>query len=240
MEQAAAIQDPVADPVITQAGAAAQLVAGDFIRLLAAQRFDGLKGQFAAQIRFRALVPSGIREASGADGAVGLLRDWFGDADTIRLAGSAVGTVGDRLSVRYCLQVHEAGCWYVVEQGAFVNVAGGRITAVDLVCSGFRPLPGPDGHDGDREEGAAPEAARPAARPAAEHALDAAGATCATLTPLIAAALKPLERGDVLVVRSDDPAATDGIASWTRLTGNELAGMERLAGGVVVFRIRKR
>ncbi len=57
--------------------------------------------------------------------------------------------------------------------------------------------------------------------PAAE-VLDAAGASCTTLTPLITAKIRGLASGHILEVRTDDPAAREGIPAWSRLTGNEL------------------
>jgi tRNA 2-thiouridine synthesizing protein A len=58
--------------------------------------------------------------------------------------------------------------------------------------------------------------------PAADAVLDAPGASCATLTPLIRARMRELESGQVLEVRSDDPAAREGVPAWSRLTGNQL------------------
>jgi TusA-related sulfurtransferase len=60
--------------------------------------------------------------------------------------------------------------------------------------------------------------------PLAADVLHADGATCATLTPLIRAKIRELESGSVLEVRTDDPSAHEGIAAWSRLTGNELLG----------------
>lgn len=60
----------------------------------------------------------------------------------------------------------------------------------------------------------------PAPRP--DALLEAAGETCATLTPLIRARLAALESGSVLEVRCDDPAAREGVPAWSRLTGNTL------------------
>jgi tRNA 2-thiouridine synthesizing protein A len=48
------------------------------------------------------------------------------------------------------------------------------------------------------------------------------GSTCALLTPAIKAKLRELQPGQVLEVRVDDPTAREDIASWCRLTGNEL------------------
>ena len=58
--------------------------------------------------------------------------------------------------------------------------------------------------------------------PPADAVLDAPGTACATLTPMIKAAIKDLESGAVLEVRSDDAAARDGVPAWSRLTGNPL------------------
>lgn len=64
--------------------------------------------------------------------------------------------------------------------------------------------------------------AEQSATPSATEVLDARGATCATLTPLIRAKIGELDSGCVLEVRTDDPAAREGIPAWSRLTGNEL------------------
>jgi TusA-related sulfurtransferase len=52
--------------------------------------------------------------------------------------------------------------------------------------------------------------------------LDAPGMACIDLTPLIAKTMRELQPGEVLVVRTDDPAARVGVPAWTRLTGNRL------------------
>jgi len=61
---------------------------------------------------------------------------------------------------------------------------------------------------------------QPDPRPAA--VLDALGDVCAILTPRIKDKLGELQSGDVLEVRTDDPAAREGVPSWSRLTGNDL------------------
>jgi len=52
--------------------------------------------------------------------------------------------------------------------------------------------------------------------------LDAPGLACIDLTPLIASTMRDLRPGDVLEVRTDDPAARVGVPAWCRLTGNPL------------------
>lgn len=58
--------------------------------------------------------------------------------------------------------------------------------------------------------------------PPADAVLDAPGSSCANLTPLIRGRIRELTSGQVLEVRSDDPAAREGVPAWSRLTGNEL------------------
>jgi TusA-related sulfurtransferase len=45
---------------------------------------------------------------------------------------------------------------------------------------------------------------------------------CANLTPAIKARLTALASGQILEVRSDDPAAREGVPAWSRLTANPL------------------
>ena len=58
--------------------------------------------------------------------------------------------------------------------------------------------------------------------PRPDAVLDGLGDVCATLTPRMKVKLGELESGDFLEVRTDDPAAREGVPSWSRLTGNDL------------------
>ncbi len=58
--------------------------------------------------------------------------------------------------------------------------------------------------------------------PESQAVLDAPGASCAYLTPLIKERLALLASGEVLEVQADDPSAREGVPAWSRLTGNEL------------------
>lgn len=76
--------------------------------------------------------------------------------------------------------------------------------------------------------------------PPADAVLEAYGASCATLTPLIKAKLGELSTGDVLEVRSSDPSASEGVPAWSRLTGNQLiAAVEEEAGPARFFLQKK-
>jgi TusA-related sulfurtransferase len=76
--------------------------------------------------------------------------------------------------------------------------------------------------------------------PQAAEVLQADGATCATLTPLIRAKIGELDSGSVLEVRTDDPGAREGVAAWSRLTGNELLATVEEDDGRTRFYLRKK
>jgi hypothetical protein len=94
----------------------------------------------APHVQMRALIPPGPIEVLGAEAVAGKFATWFGSAERLELIRSVSEPVADRLHVSYRLRVKRAGdLWNVVEQHLLCAHNGGRITALDLVCSGFRP-----------------------------------------------------------------------------------------------------
>jgi len=110
------------------------------VAALTERNFDRLAGVLATDTLMRALIPPGPVELSGAESAAARFASWFGDLEGLELVHSGSDKVGDRLHVSYRLRVKRAGDpWKVVEQHLFCALDKGRITALDLVCSGFRP-----------------------------------------------------------------------------------------------------
>ena len=54
---------------------------------------------------------------------------------------SSVEPVGDRVHVAYRIHEHEPDGWYLVEQQAYITPGDRGIAYLNLVCSGFRPVP---------------------------------------------------------------------------------------------------
>jgi SnoaL-like domain len=112
-------------------------------RLVAAvteRDFDRLACTLAPDVRMRALIPSGAVELSGAKPAAARFAFWFSESNALELVHSGSDEVGDRLHVFYRFRVKRPGDpWKVIEQHLFCALDEGRITALDLVCSGFRP-----------------------------------------------------------------------------------------------------
>ena len=77
-------------------------------------------------------------------------------------------------------------------------------------------------------------------QPRPDATLEGLGEACATLTPLIWRRIRRLESGQVLEVISDDLAARDGVAAWSRLTGHELLRSIPESGGRTRFYLRRK
>jgi TusA-related sulfurtransferase len=66
------------------------------------------------------------------------------------------------------------------------------------------------------------------------------GTTCAILTPAIRAKLREMAAGQVLEVRVADPSTRDDLASWCRLSGNQLLAAREEPPGVLRAYLRKK
>jgi hypothetical protein len=114
--------------------------ASDLAGALVAGDFDRLTTILTADVHMRALIPPGPIELSGAAAAAAKFASWFGGSKSLELVRTGSDEVGDRLHVFYRLRVKRRDePTSIVEQHLFCSLDGGRITALDLVCSGFRP-----------------------------------------------------------------------------------------------------
>jgi len=112
-----------------------------FLDAVAATDFDAIAGCFADDARMRALVPSRLRDESGPDAIAERYRFWLGGADTVELVDREHDDILGSERLRYRLRiVHPKNGEQVMEQEGYATVNGDRITALNLVCSGFLPL----------------------------------------------------------------------------------------------------
>jgi hypothetical protein len=111
-----------------------RLVAG-----IAAQDEAAIAACFADEAQFRALIPPGLRERTGAAEAAALIAAWFGDSTELDLLETRADDVGDRFHISYRFAGVEEGEPYVVEQQIYCTIGDGKIERADLLCSGFRP-----------------------------------------------------------------------------------------------------
>jgi len=109
-----------------------------FVQALSGRNWNNLESLFQPSIKFRALIPPGLREASSGVEASGHFREWFGRADAFELVDFVIEPLLDKIHIAYRLRLHEDR-WYRCEQQTFCVVAGDQIEKMDLLCSGFRP-----------------------------------------------------------------------------------------------------
>ena len=88
----------------------------------------------------RALIPPGLRQASGADQVASLVLGWFADASAVELRETDAAVIGPRTRLRYRLRIAERDQVYDAEQVAYLTLNGDRIVAADLICSGAHPI----------------------------------------------------------------------------------------------------
>lgn len=113
----------------------------EFVDALVAQDFVRLGHALAPSVILRALLPSGLLERAGADVIAARFARWFGETERFDGVDSAVGEVGGRVHLRWRLRLEAERLGpggYVVEQVGYADQdERGRISHLDLVCSGF-------------------------------------------------------------------------------------------------------
>ena len=92
-------------------------------------------------VRLRALLPGAAIAAHGRADVAGCLYGWFADFDTVEVLESAGEAVADRLLVHYRLTLGRAATRWACTQTAVCTIVDGRLAVIDLLCSGFRPMP---------------------------------------------------------------------------------------------------
>ena len=115
-----------------------QAVGRRFVAALAARDLGALEACFALDVRFRALVPSAVREHDDAADAAGRVALWFGDATELDVLESTVEEVADRLHIAYRVRVREDGELLLVEHQALPRwpTTGSRTCAWSAPGSG--------------------------------------------------------------------------------------------------------
>jgi hypothetical protein len=117
-------------------------VGEQFARALAAKDSERMRALLADPIDFQGLTPGRYWQAASPEKAIEeiILGVWFGPSDDIHeLRAVNCGQVADRERVSYRLGVRRNGTDYVVEQQAYYNSDGERITWIRILCSGYRP-----------------------------------------------------------------------------------------------------
>ncbi len=129
--------DPIAQP------SARWSVGGVFLEALATRDYEQMASTLSEGVKFRAMLPPGPMDWSGAKKVAGVFTSWFGDAEDFEVVDATVGEIGGRLHLSWRLRVRPAPSgigdgWHTIEQQAYAD-ATETIETLDLLCSGFHP-----------------------------------------------------------------------------------------------------
>jgi TusA-related sulfurtransferase len=225
MASQASIADARSEPITaTRRGGDPLATARRFVEAVLADDRDGAAALLAPAVRFRHLIPRGPREIWGAEETVDVFLGWFGHARELEVRSLLVDAIADRTSVRYRIRLHGASGWEVIEQQQFLDMDdAGRIAAIDLLCSGFRP-------DIRTEEVDA----------MGTHRFDAGTMGCADgLAREFRTRILAIPVGDLLEVQTVDPAAKEDLPPLARLMGHTVRSVESPGDGRLLITVER-
>jgi hypothetical protein len=116
-----------------------------FAQALASKDRAALRALLTDPVDFQALTPRKHWQATTPGEVVDdvILGTWFDDGDDIeQVLALSNSSLPGRERVSYQLRVRNADGVHVVEQQAYYNTAGGRISWLRVLCSGYQPVPG--------------------------------------------------------------------------------------------------
>ena len=112
-----------------------------FFAALRARDYDDLAASFTPNAKLRALVPTALREEDGPDAIVARFKVWIGDLGEYEFTGGEVDDVLGQVHVRYRFRgIDPEDGLSETEQHAYATVEDGRISRLNIVCTGFRPV----------------------------------------------------------------------------------------------------
>jgi TusA-related sulfurtransferase len=196
-----------------------------FAKAIAARDYVEIFSALARDARFRYLIPPGPGQKEGAAEAAAKFLEWFGDANELRIEGIVVEQLADRTSLRYRFLLREQDGWKEVEQQQYLDVnEDGLISAIDLMCSGFRPTDDPDAE----------------ASPERTHRFDAGTLGCADgLAQEFRRRVLAIPVGDVLLVETSDPAAKEDLPPLARMMGHTVRSVEPADNGRLLITVER-
>ena len=136
-------REPPAAPIVTTASLQHPAVA--FLDALRRRDWSALETLLAPDVWMRALLPKRVLEENTAIGVAAAYRRWYGGNGECQLLQAEHQTMVGREYLRYRFLLRPDFApeqWHVVEQTGFCKIQDGRITRLDLVCTGFHPVAG--------------------------------------------------------------------------------------------------
>ena len=115
-------------------------VVGELLEAIRARDTGRIAACFTTDARLRALTPHELRELVGPDAIADRYRRWLEPLESFALVSGDVEPVADRVRLRYRFRGRDpVKGWQENEHTAYAAVVEGRVAALNLSCSGFRP-----------------------------------------------------------------------------------------------------
>jgi hypothetical protein len=121
----------------------ADTTARAFLDALARRDFSALRWLLADDVWFRILLPRQMVETHTAAEAVAAFHQWYGIVAAFEVQHLDHHTMAGREFVAYRFRLRPAWApdqWHLIEQSGYVRVRDGRISRLDLVCTGFHAV----------------------------------------------------------------------------------------------------
>jgi len=192
-----------------------------FVEAVRLKDFDRLAEALDPAVRFRALAPGEHVDVATAAQVVSAFRRWFGDKQDLQLLSLESEQLVDRTRFRYRLRLIARGAPHVVEHVLCGDLEQDRFVALDLLCTGFRPL------------GVASVAAT-------LHRFDAGELGCGTGLPReFRARLTQIPVGHELEVVTRDASAREDLPSLARMLGHRVVAVDTTPEGEIAIRVER-
>jgi hypothetical protein len=107
---------------------------------IAARDHEAIASCFDPGARLRVLTPRQVREEDGVDAIAARYRHWLDPLEEFEVVASSATPVADRVRVLYHFRGRDPEHGpQENEHAGYARVEDGRVAALDLTCTGFRP-----------------------------------------------------------------------------------------------------
>jgi hypothetical protein len=137
---------PITGGPAAREGAASAAVARALLVAIVTRDHTRLRALLADDVWMRAMLVREVVEHHDADEVVARFQGWYGSAAALEVVRVEHDTAGTREAVAWRVRLRPPWApevWHLIEQRGYVRVRDGRVSRLDLVCTGFQPEHGP-------------------------------------------------------------------------------------------------
>jgi hypothetical protein len=120
------------------------VIADRFLEALVQRDEASLLALLDPDVWLRAMLVREVVEERDAVATLARFHGWFGSAVACEVLHAATTPIASRHHVTYRFLLRPAWApdvWHLIEQSGYLRVRDGRISRLDLVCTGFHPRP---------------------------------------------------------------------------------------------------